>query len=269
MEDRILKKIAESMGKGEKSALVMITEEKGSTPRKKGSIMAVWEDGSIEGTVGGGTVEYKVIEEARSCIKKEEDGEFKYDLAHDGDLSMECGGTVVLYVKVFIPRPKLLIAGAGHVGLEILNLGKLMNFHTVVFEDRKELTEEERLKNADEIILGDIGETLLKYPINNNTYIIIVTRGHSYDAEALKAVAESEASYIGMIGSRKKTEFVMKKLIDEGISREALKRVFAPVGINIASEQPKEIALSIMSEILLVKNKGTLQNLRDIKKVNF
>ncbi|MGH4117278.1 XdhC family protein [Clostridium sp.] len=269
MNEKIIKEIYESLASGQKSALVTITEIKGSTPRKKGSLMAVWEDGKIQGSVGGGNIEYEVIEKAIDCIKKEVDREFKFQLTDEGDLNMQCGGDATLYVKVFKPRPKLLIIGAGHIGVELFKLAKILDFYTVIFDDRDEYANENRFEGADEIIVGDISEKVSKYPINKNTYIVIVTRGHECDADALKFTAESDASYIGVIGSKKKTEFVMKNLITEGIQREALKKVYAPIGINISSGEPNEIAFGIMSEILLIKNGGSLEHLKDIKKVEF
>ena len=269
MEERILREIYESLRRGHKSALVTITDIKGSTPRKKGSLMAVWEDGRIYGSIGGGNIEYTVIEKTIDCIKEEVDREFEFELSDEGDLHMQCGGKAIVYVKIFKPRPKLLIIGGGHIGVELFKLAKILDFHTVIFDDREEFANEKRFEGADEIIVGEISEKLSQYPIDKNTYIIIVTRGHKCDADALKVTAESEASYIGMIGSKKKTEFVMKNLMDEGISREALKKVYAPIGLNISSEEPNEIAFGVMSEILLLKNKGSLEHLKDIKKVDF
>ncbi len=269
MEERILKEIYSSLSKGQKAALVTITGIKGSTPRKKGSLMAVWEDGRIEGSVGGGNIEFVVIEKAIECIKQGIDGEFQFELNDEGDLHMQCGGKATLYVKIFKPRSKLLIIGAGHIGVELFKLAKILDFYTVIFDDRDEFANENRFANADEIIVGDIGEELSKYPIDSNTYIIIVTRGHKCDADALKFTAVSNASYIGMIGSKKKTEFVMKTLMTDGIPKEVLKKVYAPIGINISSQEPNEIAFGIMSEILLVKNRGSLEHLKDIKRVEF
>lgn len=269
MEERILREIYESLAKGHKVALVTITDIKGSTPRKKGSLMAVWEDGTIEGSVGGGNIEFTVIEKTIECIKEERDSEFVFDLNDEGDLHMQCGGKATLYVKIFKPRSKLFIIGAGHIGVELFKLAKILDFYTVIFDDRAEFASDKRFTLADEIIVGDIGEKVSQYPIDKNTYIIIVTRGHKCDADALKVTAESDASYIGMIGSKKKTEFVMKNLISQGIPKEVLKKVYAPIGINISSEEPNEIAFGIMSEILLVKNSGSLQHLKDIKSVDF
>ena len=269
MEEKLLKEIYEGLRKGQKVALATITDIKGSTPRKKGSLMAVWEDGRICGSVGGGNIEYTVIAKAIECIKEEADREFEFELNDEGDLHMQCGGKAIVYVKIFKPKSKILIIGGGHIGVELFKLAKILDFYTVIFDDREEFANEERFAGADEIVVGDIGEKLSRYPIDKNTYIIIVTRGHKCDADALKVTAESDALYIGMIGSKKKTEFVMKNLLSEGIKREALKKVYAPIGINISSEEPNEIALGIMSEILLVKNKGSLEHLKDIKKINF
>lgn len=269
MESKILKNIYDSLENGEKVALATITSIKGSTPRDNGSIMAVWEDGRISGSVGGGNLEYAVIENAISCLAKEMDEEFDFDLTDEGDLHMQCGGKTTVYIKIFKPREKILILGAGHVGAEIYKAAKLLDFYTVIFDDREEFANKENFPEADEIIVGDIGEKLSQYHINKNTYAIIVTRGHASDGEALKAIAESDAAYIGMIGSKKKTEYIMQNLLNEGISRAALEKVYAPIGLNISSEMPNEIAFGIMSEILLVKNKGSLNHLREIKKINF
>ena len=185
MEERILKEIYESLGKGHKVALVTITDIKGSTPRKKGSLMAVWEDGKTYGSVGGGNIEYTVIEKAMYCIKEEVDREFQFELNDEGDLHMQCGGEATVYVKVFKPRQKLLIIGGGHIGVELFKLAKILDFYTAIFDDREEFANEKRFEGADEIIVGDIGERLSQYPIDKNTYIIIVTRGHKCDSDAL------------------------------------------------------------------------------------
>lgn len=269
MEEKILKEIYESLRRGEKVSLATITDIKGSTPRKKGALMAVWEDGKILGSVGGGSLEHDVIEKAVNCIEKEEDEEFEFQLNDEGDLHMQCGGEAKVYIKIFKPQPKLLIVGAGHIGVELFKLGKILDFYTVIFDDREEFANEKRFKGADEIIVGNIGEDIVKYPINQNTYIVIITRGHKCDEDALKGVANTEAAYIGMIGSKKKTEHVMKNLMNQGIAREVLQNVYAPIGLNISSGEPNEIAFGIMSEILLIKNKGSLKHMKDIKKTNF
>lgn len=265
MEENILRQIYECLSRGERAALVTITESTGSTPRKTGSIMAVFKDGLTQGSVGGGTLEYEVIKSAVECIKNGDNLVFEHKLNDNGELKMACGGETKGYIKLFKPRPRLLIAGAGHIGMDLCKIGRIAGFYTVVFDDRSEYANKERLPEADEIIVGDIGEKLSNYCINKDSYVVIVTRGHSSDGDALKAVVKSDAAYVGMIGSSKKVIHILKKMMDEGIEKELLEKVYTPIGIDIASEFPAEIAISIMSEILLVKNKGNLKHRKELR----
>lgn len=267
MDEKILLKIYESVKVGETVALAVITEESGSAPRKKGSIMAVWNDGKILGSVGGGKVEYTVVEKAMECINKKEDYNFEYKLNDQGTLGMQCGGQVKGYIKVFYPKNKLIIAGGGHIGEKLNKIAKILDFYTVIIDDREEYANNERFEDADEIILGDIGEELLKYEINDRCYIVIVTKGHLQDKAALRAVVLKEPAYIGMIGSSKKVIYIMNDLMKDGIPEERLKEVYTPIGLDIGSSLPEEIAVGILSEILLIKNKGSLNHRRDLKKV--
>ena len=267
MDEKILLKIYESLSRGETVAMAVINQEIGSSPRRKGSIMAIWQDGKILGSIGGGKVEYAVIEKAKLCIEKTEDCNFEYKLNEQGTLGMQCGGEVKGFIKVFYPRTKLVIAGAGHIGEKLNKMAKILGFYTIILDDREEYANIERFDDADEIIVGDVGESLTNYQLNEEDYVVIVTKGHLEDKDALKAVATRKLAYIGMIGSEKKIRYVMNELIQVGIPKEELQKVYAPMGLNISSNSPEEIALGILSEILLVKNKGTLNHRKDLKKV--
>lgn len=269
MDEEMLKQVYESVNRGQRVALATITESIGSTPRKTGSTMAVWEDGKIIGSVGGGRIEFEIIQSAINCIKEGKDGQFEHKLNSNGDIGMECGGHAKGFIKVFLPRPRLIIAGGGHIGEQLFKLAKILQFYTVVVDDREEYANRERFEGADEVMAGNIGDILSNYTIDENTYVAIATRGYLPDAEALKAVVSRGAAYIGMIGSAHKVILVMKKLVEEGMPREELQKVYAPMGLNISTELPQEIALGIMSEIMLVKNKGTLNHRKDLKKVVF
>lgn len=267
MDEKILLKICESLEKGKSVAMAVITNENGSTPRGSGSIMAIWQDGKTLGSIGGGKVEYLVVGKAVECIEKREDSNFEYKLNDQGGLGMKCGGELKGYIRVFYPKAKLLIAGAGHISEKLNKLAKLLDFHTVIIDDREEYANKERFPEADEIIVGDIGKEIENYDINANTYVVIVTSGYAQDKNALESAVLKDAAYIGMIGSTRKIRSVMKELMDAGISEEKLKKIYAPMGINVSSNLPEEIALGILSEILLIKNKGTLNHKRDLKKV--
>ena len=161
---------------------------------------------------------------------------------------------------------KLLIVGGGHVGYSIYQFAGLLNFDIVIFEDREEFLSAERFSLAHELVLGNIKEKLQQYPIDRDTYIVIVTRGHAYDEEALEAVVNSDARYIGAMGSKKKVMTMMRNLKEKGISEENLNRVYAPIGIKISDGSPEAIALSILSEIQLVRNDGALMHMKDALK---
>ncbi len=270
MEGKILKAVSSAVEKGIETAVVTVLEVKGSSPGKEGSMMAVFSDGSILGTVGGGALEYEFIQEALKAIKENKSCEKSFELTEKGSLHMKCGGFVRAYIKVFAKREKLLIMGGGHLGAELYTLGKFLNKYVVVFDDREEFANRERFSEADEIIFGKMEETVKNYSVDENSYIIIVTRGHENDKECLKAILDKKVSpkYIGMVGSRGKVLSTYKELLDEGYSKEELKKIYSPIGLDISSSEPKEIALGIMAEITAVKNQKTGEHMRDVRKID-
>ena len=270
MEGKILKAVSSAVEKGIETAVVTVLEVKGSSPGKEGSMMAVFSDGSILGTVGGGALEYEFIKEALKAIKENKSFEKSFELTEKGSLHIKCGGFVRAYIKVFAKREKLLIMGGGHLGAELYTLGKFLNKYVVVFDDREEFANRERFSEADEIIFGKMKETVKNYSIDENSYIIIVTRGHENDKECLKAILDKKVfpKYIGMVGSRGKVLSTYKELLDEGYLKEELKKIYSPIGLDISSSEPKEIALGIMAEITAVKNQKTGEHMRDIRKID-
>ena len=257
MEEKLLQEIVEETKKNKGAALCTITNTYGSSPGKEGFMMVVFDDGRTVGTVGGGILEGQIAKDAIDVIKSGKSQNKTYVLSDVG-LKSKCGGKVDVFIKVFGIREKLLIVGGGHVALEIYKLAKLLNFYTVIFEDREEYGNRGRFKEADEIIVGDIDKELKNYLIDSNCYIVIVTGGHEQDEVALRSVIKSEARYIGMIGSKNKVKFIFDRLKSEGI--EEINRVYAPIGLKLGGDKPSEIALSILSEIMLVKNKGRLEH---------
>ncbi len=160
-----------------------------------------------------------------------------------------------LFLEPIFPLPQLVIAGAGHVGQAVAHLGSLLKFEVTVIDDRPEFAHRERLPDTDHIIIDDIGKALQNFPISSDTYVVIVTRGHSHDAEALRQCIASEAAYIGMIGSSRKIELMRKKFLEEGwATARQFARVYAPIGIDIYSETVEEIAISIAAQLVFVRS---------------
>jgi xanthine dehydrogenase accessory factor len=159
-----------------------------------------------------------------------------------------------LYVEPHLPPPRLLIAGAGHVGRAVAHLGRLLNFEVVVTDDRPEFANADRFPGAGRIIVADVARTLREFPFGPDTYIVIVTRGHRHDEDALRACVRSKAAYIGMIGSARKVGLLRERFIKKRwCSAAAWERVRTPIGLPIGSKTVEEIAVSIAAELVAVR----------------
>lgn len=263
MEEVIFERLGAALKENKKAALVTVIDSKGSSPGKAGFMMAVFEDKSTVGTAGGGELEREIIQRAVTSIRNGKDEFVSFKLSNEGDLHMQCGGSIDVFIKVLGKRDKLLIAGGGHVAKSLYELAKYFDFNIVIFEDREEFANSDRFPNCD-IILGDIGENLKKYPIDEKSYVVIVTRGHYFDEAALKSSLNRGAAYVGMIGSSKKTNYIKERLLSEGYSKDEIEKAYAPIGLCLGGDSSLEIALSILSEIILIKNKGKLNHMRDL-----
>lgn len=253
MEQTILNKINELNSRGESFAVATIIRTKGSTPRKSGTKMLVTKEGATVGTIGGGCGERGIISEALEALKA--GGSRLVELALEeeerGGVGMNCGGTVEVYIDVMNPVPKLLIIGGGHVGAHVAKMGEMLGFSVTVVDP---VASEEGFPESIELIKSPIQEAVPKIHIAPNTYIVIATQ-HKHDEEALKGVVGSEARYIGLVGSKGRVKSIFQTLADEGVPREKLERVHAPIGLDIGAQSPGEIATSIIAEIVKVRNK--------------
>ncbi|MDE0484039.1 MAG: XdhC family protein [Candidatus Poribacteria bacterium] len=201
-------------------------------------------NGERIGTLGNSDLEADVENQISTILEENRVGMFQQN------------ETTSVFLEPLQPRPTLLIAGAGHVGQALCHLGSWLDFDIAIIDDRADFASTERLPEADEIIIGDIAEELRKYPINHLTYVVIVTRGHQHDESALHSVVESDARYIGLIGSRRKIKLIFDDLLEVGIPIEKLQRVYAPIGLDINSKTVPEIAVSIVSQLIQVRNGG-------------
>lgn len=264
MNQKILDRVNEELKNSKSVAMATITEVKGSSPGKQGAILCAFEDKSIMGTVGGGILEHEIINKCYECLEKGSDSLFDYSLNQSSqDTPMQCGGSAKGYIKVFKPKPTLLIIGGGHIGYNLYKVSRSLDFHTIIVDDREEYSNKDRFNEADEIYTGDFSTILKDIKVDRNTYIVITTRGYAKDLESLREVINRDAAYIGMIGSFKKWTTLKEELMSEGVEEKILNEVYAPVGINISSNEVNEIAFGIMAELLLVKNKGNLNHKKD------
>jgi xanthine dehydrogenase accessory factor len=162
-----------------------------------------------------------------------------------------------IFIEPFVPNPVLLIAGAGHIAAPLASLAHLMNFSVSVTDDRASFAKRERFPTAKQLLVSDIEAALKNYPITPRTHIVLVTRAHAHDVQGLRAIIDSPAAYIGMIGSQRRVWAVFKLLHEEGVPAEKLGRVRAPIGLDLGGSTPEEIALSIMAEIIQLRHGGS------------
>lgn len=245
--------------KGEAVALATVVRVQGSVPRHEGSKMLVRADGSFVGTVGGGRMEALVIQEALATLA---DGQTRMPSYALNDLEAGdpgiCGGTVQVFIEPVGSAPTLLVIGGGHVGKALAELGKWMGWRVILNDDRAEYANAEYAPGLDGYVVCKPSEVAQHTTINGQTFIAAVTRGLPVDMELMPALLATEAAYIGLIGSRRRWALTIKALREErGLSDADLTRVHAPIGLELNAETPKEIAISIMAEITMLRRGGT------------
>jgi len=235
------------------AALCTIIHTKGSTPRKVGAKMLVLIDGSIKGTIGGGNLEKEVIKNALIQLKKNEPKLFKHDLLHQHNMC--CGGTVEIFIEPLEKMKRLYIFGAGHTGQALAKFALAMDFEIFVIDDRKEYIDQLKEFSAINKLHVDYKKALPTLPFDENTFVVILTYEHEIDRDILSYCIKKPHAYLGMIGSQRKIEMTKKMFLDAGIAtKKQLEKVNMPIGKNILAETPDEIAVSILAELIEVKN---------------
>lgn len=262
----IFKEITQLIEGGEAFALVTIVEVTGSAPRSAAR-MVVLPDGRQIGTIGGGPVEMKGTEDAVACIKSGKGGLFKYVLNKElpDSLPMHCGGNMSIHIEVFGRRPRILIGGAGHVNMAVAKMGNQLGYDIVVVDDREGFATQERFPFASKLFYNPLikeamHEAAASGIVDDNTYVVIATK--DCDEQALRGIIDSNAAYVGVIGSRRKITKIRENMVNDGYDKELLNKVHWPIGLDIGGESPDEIAVSIVSEIMKVRYGGSGESMR-------
>src|SRR5215212_7257006 len=207
-------------------------------------------------TIGGGCYENDAFGKAREAILSRAPQLVHYEL--DDDFAQEtgliCGGQMDVYIEPIEPSPELYIVGAGHVGFHLARIAHEVGFRVHVADDREKFANAERFPTAAEIVVEDIPAWIARASIPAHAYVVIVTRGHTNDLEALRALAPRELRYLGLIGSRAKVARIYDALVEDEMPADVLKRVHAPIGLDIGAVTPQEIAVSILAELIAVKH---------------
>jgi xanthine dehydrogenase accessory factor len=234
---------------GRSLAVATIVECRGSSPQKQGAKMLVRDDGSSMGTLGGGCLEADVVQGALMSLRNGEPMTMPFELT-EREGGLVCGGTVLVYIEPVLPDPHLVILGAGHVGKMLAKLARFTGFRVTVVDDRKEFANPENVPDASELLVTDFERAFEGVSVETGTFIVVATRGHNHDLDAIKAALRTGASYIGLLGSRRKKALLNKALEESGFSQDDIDRIISPVGLEIGSVTPEEIGVSIIAQII-------------------
>jgi xanthine dehydrogenase accessory factor len=231
--------------KGGSAILATLISLNDAFPKGKNSKALMKTSGEKIGFLPGGSeLEKKVLSEGEKSLKERKP---RVLASSDGGIKTE-----ILLEPIF-SEPTVYLFGGGHISEQVAPLAKRVHFKVVVIDDREMFANRERFPEADEVIVSEFEKCFDRLNIDDSSYIVIVTRGHLYDGFVLEQAVRSEARYIGMIGSKKKIKTLYQNLMQKGMTKETLDRVHAPIGIDINSETPEEIAVSIVAELIRVR----------------
>ena len=253
----IYKKINTLLNENKVFWLATVTKAEGHTPAKPGMKMIVEPGKKFTGTIGGGEIEKKVIDfilENKPTLPVSLD--FDLGAKSDSDIKtdMICGGTQTIFVEPNNSKTELYIIGRGHCGRALSELAGKVGFRVVVIDNREEVLSKYDIETAKtKLVNYDNVENVISF--SDEVYIVIMTHGHIHDELVLEKLIEKEYKYLGMLGSSKKVASVFKNLRGRGIKEELIEKVYAPIGIEIGSHTPDEIAISIMAQIIQIRNK--------------
>jgi len=263
-----LKRLVEWQTRGIPCAIVTIIDATGFTPRKAGAKMVVNKDGQSAGSVGGGTAEQQCIELAREAIAERTCITQRFVSLAEGDEWVAedrplgaCGGTLTVFIEPIVPEPELVIFGAGHIGQYLASLCAAMEMPYRVYDDRPGILTPERFPGAVALVCAPFDKITDNLELSALSYCVIMTYGHDHDGLVLEQLlSDKELPYIGMVGSPKKAHVLVENIRSRGGVID--KRFYCPVGLSIGRNQPQEIALSIMAEVILICRGGSLTHLR-------
>ena len=246
----ITARVNELIQKGETFCLAtVITSDSADIPPGRKAIVP--EKGPLEGGIGDGQLALTVRNLALEAINEKKPG------------LVEIKPGLQVFFDLISPELKLIVCGAGHIAIPLSRFARDVGFRVTVLDGRDDFAHRARFPGCD-VIAADFAVTLRDFNLNQSTFVVVITRGHEYDADCLLEILKKETAYIGLIGSRRRVRFVLEMLEKQGIAKKRLQQVFTPIGTPIGAESPEEIALSIIAELVCVRRKGS-QQARDLR----
>ncbi len=274
-DDELMKLVVEGLQSGMSVALCLIVSKEGSGPRDVGAKMIVYSDGRTFGSIGGGYFERRVISEALKALNEGKPKLIKFsftgkEVSDAVDTGLICGGVITVYIDVLKPSPKVIIAGVGKVGTPLANVLRFLGYRLIIADPNPDLVSKERFPYAEQLITGSPEEIVAKLRnIIREGDIVFVTHGEvDVDYLFVKELLKSSASYVGLLGSKRKVIEFVKRLIRDNIPKELIaKKLRAPIGIDINTDTPEEIAISVAAEVIMNLRGGNVKTLNIVNEV--
>lgn len=235
---------------GEPGVIITLVDAGGSTPRHDVARMVMRSDGSTVGTIGGGALEYAMMQRSSAVLER---GTPSLEVTTLESLGMTCGGNVQVLLEPIGVSPKLLLFGAGHVAAEVAPLAAHCGFAVSIVDDRPDFASPERFPDAKALVHSFDPESWASLHLGATSYCVVVTRGHEHDFRVVRALIDRELAYLGMMGSKKKVAETRRRLLDDGVPQDTVDGLHAPIGLKIRSETPAEIAVSIVGELIQIR----------------
>lgn len=254
-QDRpVLEELLAAQTRREPVALAVVIRDQGSVPRHAGAKMLVYADGRTLGTIGGGEMESRIVAAARDALRDGRPRVVPYSLVDPqrGDPGV-CGGQVEIFVEPYPAPQTLYVLGCGHVGRALASLGRWLGYRVVAWDDRAELATAEAMPDAGVVLTGPLSDALRDQPVDERTFVAVVTRNVTLDRQILPLLLDTPAAYLGVMGSRRRWEETKRLLLADGLPAGKLARVTAPIGLELHAESPAEIAVSIVAQIISVQ----------------
>ncbi len=255
----LIEEVSNALRSGLRVALATIVRKEGSGPRRVGAKIAVFEDGRVVGTLGGGPMERHVVNEALRAIKEGTPRTIKYSLAPGAggggavETGLICGGVVEVFIDVLKPKRTAFIFGVGRIGSSLTRILKDVGFKVVASDVPDSNIDEDVKSLADEVVVADpraIAEKVIS-TLREGDFLIVTHGRPEYDYLLVKAGVSSKASYIELLGSRRKVAEIVRRLVRDGVGRDdILRKLRAPAGIDVGAESPGEISVSIAAEVV-------------------
>lgn len=245
------------LDRGETVALVTVTDVDGSAPQDPGAEMVVESDGSIHGTVGGGTVEELSRKAALEAIDEKRPRTEHWELTPDGNTGMVCGGEMTVFINVMRGRRRLIVAGGGHIGEVLVGLAGEMGYDVAVVDDRADYADPDRFDDEVTVVAGAYDEGIAEVGVTDNTAVAVATRSGTTDRIAARAGLLGGAFYVGVVASDRKAARIRDGLVDDGVDDSLVERLCSPAGIDLGGAGPEHVALSMLAEITAVRHGGS------------